>query len=279
MTMQRDDIDDQLSQGGASVVPAANGYAGVRYNAMKHGILSRLAVLPHESEAEFGGLLQALIEEHRPEAMTEKHLVEELAAIMWRKRRVLLAEGSRINDGLRIAVSNTSMVMASAVPLESGFNSDTVDLADLLTATAEELTERKRDAELDLAAVRRAASILRAGGSEAYEKARDALTPDLQGWWNDYVEDDEYPATAEALAEFIREHLDRICTSNLQLLRFAPAIKAHTLGESVQVYRLEKLNRYETHLDRKFERTLAMLLKLKELRNSAEQPRRDAVEG
>jgi hypothetical protein len=28
---------------------------------------------------------------------------------------------------------------------------------------------------------------------------------------------------------------------------------------------LEKLNRYETHLDRKFERTLAMLLKLKQL--------------
>jgi hypothetical protein len=34
------------------------------------------------------------------------------------------------------------------------------------------------------------------------------------------------------------------------------------------VHRLEKLNRYETHLDRKFERTLAMLVKLKELRGN-----------
>ena len=33
-------------------------------------------------------------------------------------------------------------------------------------------------------------------------------------------------------------------------------------------YRLEKLSRYETHLDRKFERTLAMLIKLKDLRSS-----------
>jgi hypothetical protein len=46
-----------------------------------------------------------------------------------------------------------------------------------------------------------------------------------------------------------------------------PAIKVQTLGEGLQVHRLEKLNRYETHLDRKFERTLAMLLKLKDLRS------------
>ena len=45
-----------------------------------------------------------------------------------------------------------------------------------------------------------------------------------------------------------------------------PAIKSQALGEGLQAYRLEKLNRYETHLDRKFERTLAMLLKLKSLR-------------
>lgn len=36
----------------------------------------------------------------------------------------------------------------------------------------------------------------------------------------------------------------------------------------LQAYKLEKLSRYETHLDRKFERSLAMLIKLKELRGS-----------
>jgi hypothetical protein len=53
--------------------------------------------------------------------------------------------------------------------------------------------------------------------------------------------------------------------------RYHDAIKAQALGEGLQVYRLEKLNRYETHLDRKFERTLAMLLKLKELRGVGNQ--------
>lgn len=49
---------------------------------------------------------------------------------------------------------------------------------------------------------------------------------------------------------------------------YTPAIKAQTLGEGLQAHLLEKLNRYETHLDRKFERTLAMLLKLKDLRGA-----------
>ena len=39
-------------------------------------------------------------------------------------------------------------------------------------------------------------------------------------------------------------------------------------AEGLQMHRLEKLNRYETYLDRKFERTLAMLVKLKELRET-----------
>ena len=77
--------------------PTTN-YEPVRYNAMKHGILSQLAVLPHEDEAEFSDLHAALLDEHRPAGMTERHLIEELATIIWRKRRVLFAEGAKINE-------------------------------------------------------------------------------------------------------------------------------------------------------------------------------------
>jgi hypothetical protein len=75
------------------------GYEATRFNAMKHGILSRLVVLAHEDHAEFDDLLAALIEEHRPAGMTERHLIEELATIIWRKRRVLLAEGREDQRG------------------------------------------------------------------------------------------------------------------------------------------------------------------------------------
>ncbi len=39
--------------------------------------------------------MAALIEEHQPAGMTEVHLVEELAGIIWRKRRVLQVEGAK----------------------------------------------------------------------------------------------------------------------------------------------------------------------------------------
>ncbi|HMV20571.1 MAG TPA: hypothetical protein PKE50_04785, partial [Rhodocyclaceae bacterium] len=82
----------------AAPVARSGDYDLVRFNAMKHGILSQLAVLAHEDHAEFADLLAALMDEHRPAGMTERHLIEELATIIWRKRRVLLAEGAKINE-------------------------------------------------------------------------------------------------------------------------------------------------------------------------------------
>lgn len=132
----------------AAPIARSGGYDNSRFNASKHGILSRLVVLAHEDHAEFAGLLAALMEEHKPAGITERHLIEELAAVIWRKRRVLLAEGARIEP------------------------------------------------------------------------------------------------------------------------ECIPTIEAHTLGEELQPHLLESLSRYETHLDRKFERTLGMLLRLKDLRGA-----------
>lgn len=248
-----------------SVAKQSN-YEAVRFNAIKHGILSRLVVLPHEDESEFADLLAALIVEHQPVGMTEQHLIEELAAIIWRKRRVLLAEGARINKGLKIAVKDPKMIMPSAAPFRYGLSGENTDLIDLLTASPEEIAERRRNAELDLAASRKATAILRRNRPKAYEKARQALIPESRDWWDEYVEEGEYTATAEGLAQFISETLEPICIQMVKEAQHQPEIKSQTLGEGLQEHRLENLNRYETHLDRKFERTLAMLLKMKELR-------------
>ncbi len=242
------------------------GYEAVRYNAMKHGILSRLAVLAHEDAGEFADLLAALIEEHRPAGMTERHLIEEIATIIWRKRRVLLAEGAKINEGLKIAASSSKSVMSSAAPFQRGMSNEMTDVRDLMDLTPEDVAESQRDVALDLAAARKAAAILRKGGPNAYSKARRVLIPDSRDWWDGYVQDEEYPATTEGLAQFIRETLEPMCICMEREARYNSAIKAQIFGEGLQAHRLEKLNRYETHLDRKFERTLAMLLKLKELR-------------
>jgi len=252
--------------------PPTIGYEAVRFNAMKHSILSRLAVLAHEDASEFADLLAALVEEHQPAGITEQHLIEELAAIIWRKRRVLLAEGASINCGLRsVAHGKVGNPISAAVPFRRGLSTEDIDLPDLMIATPEEITKQQRDADLDLAATRKAAAILRKGGANAYKKARLTLIPESRDWWDDNVNDESYPATAEGLAEFIREELEPICIRMEHEARYQPEIKAQTLGEGLQAHRLEKLNRYETHLDRKFERTLAMLLKMKELRGRQQE--------
>ncbi len=249
-----------------SDTPNAN-YEAVRFNAMKHGILSKLVVLAHEDYAEFADLLAALIEEHRPGGMTEQHLVEELASIIWRKRRVLLAEGATINRSLKGVVSSeVNSPVRAAAPFVRGLSTSPTDLQDLMTATPEQVVEGQQEAELELSATRKAASILRKGGKNAYHRARRSLIADSRDQWDEYVADGSRPATAEALAHYIREELEPFCFQMAHDARFQPAIKAQTLGEGLQAHRLESLSRYETHLDRKFERTLAMLLKLKELR-------------
>jgi hypothetical protein len=130
---------------------AKGGYQAVRFNAMKHGILSSLVVLAHEDGGDFDDMLAALIEEHRPAGMTEQHLIEELAAIIWRKRRVLMAEAARINEGLKATVNNAKSVMASAAPFQPGLSAENGELQDLMTETPEQIAETQRDAELDLA--------------------------------------------------------------------------------------------------------------------------------
>src|SRR6266545_6033984 len=65
-----------------------------RFNALKHGILSRYTVLPWEEVNEYNALLGALAAEHAPQGPTEEHLVEELAGVLWRKRRLRLAEAA-----------------------------------------------------------------------------------------------------------------------------------------------------------------------------------------
>ena len=71
-----------------------------RFNALRHGVLSRYTVLPWEDADEYHSLVAALAAEHAPQGPTEEHLVEELAGVLWRKRRLRLAEAAAHRHGL-----------------------------------------------------------------------------------------------------------------------------------------------------------------------------------
>ena len=86
-------------------MPERSGYGRSKLNATKHGVLSEHLLLPWEDRDELDALHEALVAEHTPKGPTEHYLVEEIAGIMWRKRRLVLAETAVYRAGLRRAVS------------------------------------------------------------------------------------------------------------------------------------------------------------------------------
>src|SRR4029450_5831786 len=71
-----------------------------RFNALRHGVLSRYTVLPWEDAGEYRTLIVTLAAEHAPQGPTEEHLGEERAGILCRKRRLRLAEAAAHRRGL-----------------------------------------------------------------------------------------------------------------------------------------------------------------------------------
>jgi hypothetical protein len=65
-------------------------------NSTKHGIFSNVLVLESESRTEYERLLGRLWKTVQPVGAIEELLVENLATIAWRKRRLFLAEGAEI---------------------------------------------------------------------------------------------------------------------------------------------------------------------------------------
>ena len=77
---------------------------------------------------------------------------------------------------------------------------------------------------------------------------------------------EKYSGNAQGLGSFINEVLNPLIIQMDKEARYHEDIKNQALSQGLIAYKLQQLSRYETHLDRKFERTLGMLIKLKEMR-------------
>ncbi len=75
-------------------------------NATKHGVFSKAVVLTSESRAEYERLWAGLREYYQPEGTVEELLVEKLATLAWRHRRLLLAESAEIRRNTEFVESD-----------------------------------------------------------------------------------------------------------------------------------------------------------------------------
>ncbi|MEM9625351.1 MAG: hypothetical protein AAGA21_03900 [Pseudomonadota bacterium] len=260
---------------------SAASYAVSRFNAAKHGILSEHLLLPWESRTEYEALLETLVVEHTPSGPTETHLVEELAGVIWRKQRVRQAEAAAHQRGVRDAIASYRETSSVALVFSDASSEDS-SVALAIRSTPEDVGEQLADIEDDKAQTLKALKILQGKRTDMYTAALRALREDTREWWTEELEaegeeietseGDAYTADAQSLRRFIQEEVLPILENQRDQLLTLPVIRDQALKESFDPGRMESLARYEVHLDRKFERTLAMLVRLRNLRQSSKTP-------
>ena len=256
-------------------LPAETGGTDItRFNALRHGVLSRYTVLPWENADEYRAVVEALVAEHGPQGPTEEHLVEEIAGILWRKRRLRLAEAAAHRRGLEgTLASYRETVKVALVHLDTTGQSERV--VDAIRATAADTEEdiadmtgrRGHDAPRARPARLQAQRCLR-GRAGGIARGYPAWWADVLARDPDELEEDEEPATAdvEGLRRFLEGDVLPWFENRKKELANRPLIREQAFGEALDADKLERLGRYEVHLDRKLERMLTMLLRLKDLR-------------
>ena len=267
---------------------STSNYEASKHNALKHGVLSKYTVMQWENREDYDSMLHSLINDYTPSNTTEEHLVEELAGIMWRKMRLKYAEMSSLQSSLSRNIGRDSFCSndsAKEALLARSHEIENFDIKEAILSKENDNLEELKIAKECLECFLVAEKILEETNS--YEDGLSALqVEDQNNWKNNYLGADEedqptycndgedevaneyYTASVEDLSHYINEckkhHEKRIYE-----LENRSQVKQQILGKSFFYDKeLDKYTRYENHLDKKFERTLAMLLKLKDLRGS-----------
>ena len=151
------------------------------------------------------------------------------------------------------------------------------DVSDAVRATAADTEEDWPTSAADEAMTRHALGLLGTKRNDAYEAALAALSEGARKCWADMLarkpdelQKGEAPTTADATS--LRGFLENVVLPWLETrkkeLANRPLIREQAFGEALDPDKLERLGRYEVHLDRKLERMLTMLLRLKDLRQA-----------
>jgi len=101
------------------------------------------------------------------------------------------------------------------------------------------------------------------------------MREDTQRWWADVLAGDVAvlgeneglgTADVDGLCHFLENKVLSWFEKRREEIGRRPLLRDQAFGESLDPEKLERLGRYEVHLDRKLERMLSVLLRLKDLR-------------
>ena len=233
---------------------------------VRHGIFSEALLLPHESEEEFLAIRGTLADRFLPQDGTEAFLVDALASVLWRKRRVIEAERALINQGLARALLHEKTLANTALPLrmhvdqKSDWDEDTaLPVRAVLSLSDSELEKRKERLLAAEDSIDEAELILQGG----YGKARLAigkLPKSLQALWRSK---ERGLLDAESVRAFLKTEVMPKIEAEKLVLKNAAFLRSQAAGAAAAGADFGMLARYEAHLDRSFEKLLKTLIALK----------------
>ena len=258
--------------------PANSNYNSSKYNAVKYGIFSKHTVMHWENKDDYDSILNDLIEEYQPNNITERHLIVELANIIWSKMRLKYAEKASFQSILNNQVN----------PKYSSFHNECADDALLLrdgnitnSEVKKHLVSNQEKTQLEInnlqEKVNSCIELIKKLQDESinYESACNDLHQDIKEKWEDVkMYDDEgnqYDSTnltSEDLENWLKRQ-NKSYEEKIYQLENRDKIKEQVLGRTfLSDGTMDKYMRYENHLDKKFEKTLAMFFKLREIRSN-----------
>ena len=265
-----------------------------KHNALKHGIFSNDVLLEGESKPELDDLLNGLREDYQPEGAMEEILVEKLTALLWRQRRVLTAEGGEIRKHVEflewnqerkeLAEAKTSKE-SDELGIEFGPGlMDRIDNPHILNYCLQQLEELRKSIKANGFTPKDDRRILKVLFGESSEDALgESLSQAYSAWQfcSEIPEEErkrERYATPNDCRVYVLEGID------LEIRRLKKFQKEHAIIEERRLEidklchrvpddpRAERLLRYETTLERNFDRTLNQLERIQRMRKGQPVP-------
>lgn len=248
-------------------------YDVVKNNALKYGVQSKHLILPWENKADYDALLAALTAEYNPVGPTEEFYVQEIATYIWRKGRIIHAESASLQSALNRTIGINGQ-FGSHPAKDALLDNNSVSVMDYDVKKAVMTTEEDNQLELTelkelLSHCIKAERVLLE--SNSYDQGLDALHIDDQTKWHntlDSTQDEWASENTEDLLSWISE-LKADYEVRINEVENRYQVKRQTLGKAYLINDShEKIYKYEVGYSRQLERSIAMLLKLQEMRNN-----------
>jgi len=258
-----------------------NNYEKCKYNATKFGIFSKHSVMHWENKNDYDNLLKDLIKEYQPNNVTERHLIVELTNTMWSKIRLKYAEKAslqeKLSENIDINILEDSNDLAQDVLLVNSYKVKGFDIKKTVFSKENETLDELKIAKKSLECCLAAENILEE--TDVYEDGVATLPSDDRDDWGNkhtpqgskygnYNDRCNYEDTTESLLYWIgkvKDHYEKL----IYELENRDKVKEQVLGSTfLPTHTMDKYIRYENHLDKKFEKTLGMFFKLREIRTN-----------